>query len=287
MSRISFFNYLQYAWGNRRAIASHEGCADYTQRCAQSPEAAQLLQKARRAPSIEDSWRYDSTRRPLHDKLLAAYQLNEISGEGTAFERALRLMDWLTAHSCYNGMEIRASFLFQGKRETADRLLRYTYDGGFARAINCRHKAFALADCLMTVGINALPVTIVQTGGCHLVVHAWLPEEERWVMLDPSLNSYITDETGRALHLIEIYDRHRRGEQLHVAQYHLNGKQDCRDVYLNSFVLGCLLEIEVYNGTGSKRKGPRNRLVPEGVEPKDAKLRTITTMELLAPPNSI
>jgi len=49
-------------------------------------------------------------------------------------------------------------------------------------------------------------------------------------------------------------------------------------------VLCCLMEITVYNGTGSKRRDPRNRLLPEGAAPPDDKLRAITAAELLAEP---
>ena len=250
--KISLWTALQYAWGNRVSIASHAGYVDYTRRCAARPEAAALVEKTARSgayPTGQDSgWRYHFTRLPMHDKLLERYKLSEIAEQGSTFARALRVIDWLAGQTCYNGMEIRACFLFQGKREVSERILRYSYDGGFKRAINCRHKAMVLSDCLMAVGIAALPLWLSNHPNCHYVVHAWLPEVSRWVMLDPSLNTYITDEAGRALSLIEIHEKHRAGEELSVAQYNFNGTQDCRETYLDNFIVGCLLEIKLCDG---------------------------------------
>ncbi|MCL2494053.1 MAG: transglutaminase-like domain-containing protein [Oscillospiraceae bacterium] len=295
--KISFFTYLQYAWGNRKSIASHEGYVDYTRRCAARPAAAYWTQNSARAgafPGSDSGWRYVFERLPVHDRLLQEYGLNEIAGQGNAFDRSLRLMDWLTAHSCYNGMEIRACYRFQGKKEDSLRILRYAYGGGFRRAVNCRHKAYVFADCLIAAGIHAIPIgmesrtwrpdedTVTPTP-CHFVVHVWLPEEQRWVMFDPSFNSYITDKAGRTLDLIEIHELHRQGEAMNAARYDFNGTQDCRASYLNGFILGSLLEIQAWDGS-DRKGGLRNYLLPENVPKTNKDTRAITTTELLAEP---
>jgi hypothetical protein len=296
--RISFFTALRYAWSNRREIASHNGYAAYLNECAAKPAAAYWAQNNARAGAFPDGpdggWRYKFERLPMHDKLLKAYGLRAIAGQGSAFARALRLMDWFCAHTCYNGMEIRACYRFQGKREDGLRILRYAYDGGFRRAINCEHKAYAFADCLVAAEIYAIPIAMnsftyrpgeadVTPRPSHFVVHAWLPEEQRWVVLDPSLNSYIADEAGRALNLVEIQALHRQGAGLRVARYDFNGTQDCRDGYLEGFVLGSLLEITAEDGT--RRSGSlRNILLPEGLPHTSEKRRAITVAELLAEP---
>jgi len=296
--KLSFFTYLQYAWGNRRSIASHEGYVTYINKWTGGPSAAYWAQNSARADAYlqgDNGWRYDFTRLPVHDALQKAYGLGEIAGQGSVFERALRLMDWFCAHTCYNGMEIRACYRFQGKKEDSLRILRYSCDGGFRRAINCRHKAYAFADCLMAAGIYAIPLEmqsytyrsgeeIVTPTPNHFVVHAWFPEERRWVMLDPSLNSYITDEDGRALNLVEIRKLHRQGEKMQVAQYDFNGTQDCRGTYLEGFILGSLLEILVRDGSDRSKSGPRNCLLPVDVPQGDENTRAITAAELLAEP---
>jgi len=287
--KINPFVALHYTWGNRRMIASHEGYADYLRRCPEQFDTARYVAQARQAgpyPTGDHDWHYDFTRQPMHDKLLDQYRLDEIVGQGTTVERALRLMDWLTVHSCYNGAEIRASYKCQGKRETSDRLLRYTHDGGFARAINCKHKAFVLVDLCLAAGIFAMPLSLMNLPHCHVVAHIWLDEEARWIMLDPSLNAYITDEEGRALHAIEIQNRRCAGEELHIARYDFNGTQDCRDIYLDNFILACLLEIGVFHGNNTKRKDPQWCLTPKGITPHNTKTKTINATQLLAPPKT-
>ena len=296
--RLSFWTYLRYAWSNRTSIASHEGYAARMSKYAATPDAAYWPRNSAHAgayPEGDNGWRYKFQRLPVHDQLEKACGLNEIAGQGSAFARALRLMDWFCARTCYCGMEIRACYRFQGKKEDSLRILRYAYDGGFARAINCRHKAYVFSDCLMAVGIYAIPIAlgsrtyrpgeeIVTMTPSHFVVHAWLPEERRWVMLDPSLNSYATDGAGRALNLVEIQALHRQGAGMRVARYDFNGTQDHREYYFQGFILGSLLEMFVHDGTDRQKSGPRNRLLPTDVPQKDKDTRAITTMELLAEP---
>ena len=272
------------AWKNRKIVRSQENYSVFVRECSESKAVAERVQNGQQAGPYPEGpgsgWRYQCKRLPMHDELQKAYDLEEIAGQGDTFTRALRVMGWLTAHTWYCGM----SFWSGSLPDNGLKILRYAYDNPFRHAINCRHKAYALADCLVAIGIAAIPVCIINEGYCHLVVHVWLPEERRWVMLDPSFDSYITDETGRALNLFEIHDCRRRGEALNVPQYNFNGTQDCRESYLEHFVLCSLWEISTYNSTGSKQGDSRNALLPEGVASKDNKLRSITATELLAEP---
>lgn len=295
--RLSFLTYLRYARSNRASIASHEGYVAYLSKWTGDSAAywARNNADAGAYPESGNGWRYAFERLPVHDQLLNSYGLDGIAGQGGTFTRALRLMDWFCAHTCYNGMEIRATYRFQGKKEDSLRILRYSFDGGFSHAINCRHKAYVFADCLIAAGIWAIPIAMgsftyrageadVTPRTSHFVVHAWLPEEHRWVMLDPSMNSYVVDGTGRALHLIEIHGLHRQGGELRLVQYDFNGTQDHREHYLRGFILGSLLELLIRDGTDRQKSGPRNRLLPEHVPQKDKGTRAITSTELLAEP---
>ena len=290
---------LRWAHEDREVLHSAEKYAVSVQEeCAYFMQAG-FAQNAARTDAYsagpDNGWRYRFEQLPVHDALLNAYKLGEIAGQGGTFTRALRLMDWFCAHTCYCGMEIRAAYRFQGKKEDGLRILRYAYDGGFAHAINCRHKAFVFADCLIAAGIWAIPIAMgsftyrpgeadVTPRTSHFVVHAWLPEEARWVMLDPSMNTYVIDEEDRALHLIEIHECRRRGEPLRLARYDFNGTQDHREHYLQGFILSSLLEMFLRDGTDRQKSGPRNRLLPEDVPQKDKTTRAITATELLAEP---
>jgi len=263
----------------QREASTPEGWAALIHKFADDPAYAHAASAEAFAAGPDNGWRYKFERLPVHDKLSKSYDLHGIAGQGSAFTRALRVMDWLTAHTWYSGACVWSGY-FNQFREDSHRRLRFAFDKPFLRALSCRHKAMVLADCLMAVGIYAMPLAIWPG---HLVTHVWLPEESRWVMLDPSLNSYITDGDGRALNLIEIHDHRRRGKALHVAQYSLNGTQDCRQVYLKAFILNSLQKI--LSSDGSRRKNMlRNQLLPENEPLKGKRARAITTTELLAEP---
>ena len=299
---MSKFWLWDFYWNHRETRRSPENYAAYVRKFAAEPQSVYYLQNSAKAGAYpegpDDGWRYKFERLPVHDKLLNAYKLDKIAGQGDTFTRALRVMGWLTAHTWYCGMSFWSirfnDSYFSGKRFTSLHLLRWAYDKPFSRSINCGHKAYLLADCLLAAGISAIPVSfqnyVWQEGEAdvtprpnHSVAHVWLPEESRWVMLDPSMDSYIADDAGRALNLVEIQERHRQGKELRVAQYNFNGSQDGKQEYLESFVLGSLLEIMVEDGT--RRNGfLRNLLLPEGVPKKSEKRRAITAAELLAEP---
>ena len=264
---------LHWAHEDREVLHSAEKCAaSVREECAYFSQAG-FAQNAARAGAypagLDGGWRYDFTLLPMHHKLLNAYGLQKIAGEGGDFDRVLRLMEWLCAHTWYNGGSIWSAYLFQ-RRENSAHMLRYAFDKPFARALNCKHRALLLADCLLALGICAMPLWLRnesrQDDGSvstfkHCVVHAWLGDERRWVMLDPSFDSYVTDENGRALHLVEIHERYRKGEHLGVAQYAFNGKQDCEDIYLECFLLASLRSIYMRGGT-KDHLDPRNCLSP-------------------------
>ena len=268
--------WMAYKW---REAASPEGWAALIRKFAADPAYAHAASGEAFTAGPDSGWRYAFQLLPVHEKLRKAYKLDEIAGQGTAFERSLRLMDWLTAHTYYSGMSVWSGYFNQWREDSYQRL-RFAFDKPFSHSLNCRHKAMIFADCLMAVGIYAMPLGILPG---HLVTHVWLPEERGWIMLDPSLGSYITGSEGRALNLIEIHDHHRKGEALRVARYSLNGTQDCRELYLDCFVLNSLQGITACDGS-SRKGGLRNQLLPSDVPLKDKNTRAITSTELLAEP---
>jgi len=271
------------------AATAREECTDFMQ-----AGFAQNAAQAGAYPEGPDGgWRYQFQRLPMHDKLLLKYRLDETAGEGNDFDRVLRVMNWLCSNTWYNGMSIWSAYLFQ-RHESSARILRYAYEKSFARALNCKHRALLLADCLMALGMPALPLWLRNyswhEGGPegtfrHCVVHVWLKDERRWVMLDPSFNAFVTDTHGKALHLADIHERHRQGQTLLPGQYAFNGMQDCKELYLEGFLLASLLCIYARDNANDRRE-PCNILLPEDVPLGDEKIRAITIAELLAEPQN-
>jgi len=89
--------------------------------------------------------------------------------------------------------------------------IRAGFTGGF-----CAQYCFVLVQAIQSFGIPARMVTI--TG--HEVVEAWLRDEGRWVILDPTYRLQIVDAAGRPLNALEIRRGVERGEALAVTAEH-------------------------------------------------------------------
>ncbi len=122
------------------------------------------------------------------------YGLAAIAGEGASFEKAVRVMEWLTTHVCHDG-----SCNPEGRR-CAMTALQYGFDRP-DKGVNCSWLAMTLTECLLSLGIPARTVDIMPFApyDCdnHVITHVWTGEQ--WVMLDPTTNSYAMDKDGKLL----------------------------------------------------------------------------------------
>ncbi|MHC1695879.1 MAG: transglutaminase domain-containing protein [Eubacteriales bacterium] len=123
-------------------------------------------------------------------KLSDDYRLIEIAGTVSDFEKAKNLLIWLSAHTLHKGdYDNHVTSL-------ALDLLEYTFDKGMDGAVNSL--AIILTSLLLAVGIPARTVYIMPfspyDGDNHVVTHAYIKEQRKWIMLDPTYSSYISNE---------------------------------------------------------------------------------------------
>jgi len=139
-----------------------------------------------------------------YPELIANYQIDTIAGEGTEFDRALKLMNEfaprLTHESNYDN-HIAMDALS---------LLAYSLDNK-NHGINCRNKAQILNEMCLALGIYARKVWInpnsVYDNDCHVVNEVWDTSLEKWIMLDITNNQYWIDENGVPLSILEIREK--------------------------------------------------------------------------------
>ena len=133
---------------------------------------------------------------PALAELREQYALDGIAGQGSSFDRAVRLMDWLTTHVRHNG-----NCNPEGKR-CAMTALQFAFDQP-ERGVNCAWLAVTLTECLMSLGIPARTIYIMPFApyDCdnHVVTHVWHDVKAQWVMLDPTTNCYAADAEGNLL----------------------------------------------------------------------------------------
>lgn len=196
---------------------------------------------------------------PIYETLLKRYNLKQVAGAGGDFQRALRVMQWLTDKTFYNGH----SLVFQS--DNSVKILKSSYENGFKKAINCRAKAIVLTDCLLALDFKAYPVFI---GNDHVVVHVFCGELNKWVMLDPSLNSYFTQD-DTPLNLLELRRLFTDGNTPKLNGYSLNGTQRAKEYYIYNFIRQNLIKLATWHDNSmdkrhskipSKRKAFNTRL---------------------------
>jgi len=132
-------------------------------------------------------------------QLEAKWGLRAIAGEGDSLSRALNLMHWLCSHT-----HKVSDCPYEGETNAA-RLLNYSFDSE-ENGLNCRYYAIAFSEILQAAGITAKALYCYPGvyRDNHVVVRAWLDDEDRWVMLDPSFDLYVMDEAGHLLDAREI-----------------------------------------------------------------------------------
>jgi len=132
-------------------------------------------------------------------ELREKYSLDTLAGEGTPFEKAVRLMDWLTTHVRHDG-----SCNPEGSR-CAMTALAYAFDQP-EKGVNCSWLAMILTECLLSLGIPARTIDIVPfapyDADNHVITHVWTGVQ--WVMLDPTTNSYAMNKDGNLLDVFTL-----------------------------------------------------------------------------------
>lgn len=194
-------------------------------------------------------------RSELHDELDGKYKLSEIASANTDFERTLQILAWLTEHTYYSGAQMR------GVTDNTVDILEFSFDKPFTRAINCRDKAIAFADCLVAVGIKAYPVCMISADFTdnHFTCMAYMSELDKWCAFDPSFGCWFSNENGSPVGLYEIRDMFINGQEPVVNGYNFNGTQECFDVYMNGFLKHNISNLSTWNDNSMEKRDTENR----------------------------
>ena len=140
---------------------------------------------------------------PEYKTLIEKYGIDRTAGEGTAFERSVRLLHWMAPRLSHKG-----DYDNHVPVNALD-LLEYSLDNP-AQGINCVNKAKILAECCLALGIYARRAHLMPyspyDGDNHVVTEVYDPEKG-WVMLDPSMDGYFVDEAGQPLSVLAMREK--------------------------------------------------------------------------------
>lgn len=106
--------------------------------------------------------------------------------------------------------------------ECRNAIALWEYSREVEPAFNCRLHAIMLHELLLATGIANRFVTCLpadpEDRDCHVVNIVWLPERQKWAMLDSDMQAFITDPAGTPLSLAEMRARYIAGEPMEVHQ---------------------------------------------------------------------
>lgn len=96
-------------------------------------------------------------------------------------------------------------------------------------AFNCRLHSILLHELLLAEGITNRFVTCLPADSldsdCHVVNNIWLPERQKWAMIDSDMQAWIADPDGTPLSLEEMRQRYLDGGPMETHPL-LGGEED-------------------------------------------------------------
>lgn len=168
-----------------------------------------------------------------------------------------------------------ANQTIQPEKRNAIYLWEYTINT--EPAFNCRLHSIMMFDLLQSAGIEARYITCMPEDkddcDCHVVNHVWLPELQKWAMIDSDMGgNWASDEEGNPLSLPEIRANYISGEPIY---YHPKFKRITRRpnfyyFYMakNSFWFSCWETLRFdQEPSDGKDVGRYVYLAPSGFEP--------------------
>lgn len=167
--------------------------------------------------------------------LIEKYKIDKIAGDGTEFDKALRLMNEF-AHRLTH----KSDFDNHIATNALD-LLEYSLNNK-KHGINCRGKAQILNEMCLALGIYSRKVWIMPNSGydndCHVVNEVWDSQRNKWIMLDITNNEYWVDENGTPLSILEIRTKGAKREFCTPVQTgdKLNNLQKLQNKYFGHFL---------------------------------------------------
>lgn len=198
------------------------------------------------------------------------FQLDTLYGEtASTWEKTLAIARFVATNIPHANQTI------QPEKRNAIYLWEYTKNT--EPAFNCRLHSIMMFELLSSVGIPATNITCMpadsKDNDCHVVNQVWLPELEKWVMIDSDSGGfYATDEEGNLLSLQEMREFYIQGK--HICYHPQFGEAAGEDCWYydymakNTYWFSCweTLHFDQEPAAG-KDVGRYIHLVPEGFKP--------------------
>lgn len=206
---------------------------------------------------------------PQFSLLREKYALQKIAGQGSDFQRALRVNRYLHPHlrhaSDYdNHVECNSLALMEYCLNKKD------------VGINCLNKAKILQECCLALGIYARRVGLYPYSPYdmdnHVATEIYDRRLKKWILLDPTTGGYFSDE-AQPLSCPEIRSKLAHRQTISVVLPRQSKKDiaalSLRNIAYNVYYAKnfCFLSVDLYSGFGEKSGAAF--IVPQGFSVKN------------------
>ena len=143
-------------------------------------------------------------------QLINMFHLDEILEGKNDIEIMKELMKIVNENFTHDG-----SVAITDKTDPLSIIALHNEKGG----IECRGLSLLLSEMLRLCRIEAKPIMCIsakEPAECHVVVHAYSPSLNQWIMLDPTYNLMLTDEEGNYLDLPSLRNALINNEVIHA-----------------------------------------------------------------------
>ncbi|MCI6838327.1 MAG: leucine-rich repeat protein [Prevotella sp.] len=165
------------------------------------------------------------------------FRLDSIAGGGSDVDKMKRVMHWLHNTISHDG----SGGYPDGAAHNAIDL--YAACMKQQRGLNCRGLADVLSELYMAMGwpsrfVTCQPRAYDTDGDCHVITMVWSRSMGKWLWMDPTFDTWVTDEHGVLLSIREVRERLREGKPLAInpdANWNNRNKQTKED-YLDNYM---------------------------------------------------
>ncbi len=135
--------------------------------------------------------------------LRTTFNLDSVAGIGTEIEKAKNLMSWVHNQVKHNGNKGIP------KSRNAKDMLEVCHKEN--RTLNCRGLAIVLNEVYLSMGYKSRYVTCMPKDStdtdCHVINTVFIKSLNKWVWMDPTFETYVTDENDNLLGIQEVRNR--------------------------------------------------------------------------------
>lgn len=186
------------------------------------------------------------------------FALDSIAGTGSDVDKMKRIMHWL-----HNNIRHDGSGGFPSGVASYNAIDLYEACKQQQRGLNCRGLAIVLSEMYMSMGWPARFVTCQPRGyltdrDCHVITMVWSNSLGKWLWMDPTFDTWVTDGHGTMLGIREVRERLRAGKQLEItpdANWNNQSKQT-KEEYLGNYMAKNLYYLSTHLHSDSGVEAP-------------------------------